>query len=152
MMVAMPDKASPETWTIFDTVTSDDVGPDSLRLPLPSLFGPGTLARDDSRRAWRFTPDGRFEWDGNICRLSDAPCPLALLLEVKPSQTRNEAGCDPMWWRWSLSLEINGIVEEIAEADDDVFGWAVAVEEVQVAARSFASSISAMVPTPFLPR
>lgn len=36
--------------------------------------------------------------------------------------------------------------------DDDVFGWAVAVEEVQVAARSFASSISSMVPTPFLPR
>jgi hypothetical protein len=49
-------------------------------------------------------------------------------------------------------LEINGITEEIAESDDDVFGWAVAVEEVQVAARAFASSISAMVPTPFMPR
>lgn len=97
-------------------------------------------------------PDDRFAWDGNACRLSTPGCPLALLLEVTPSQARNEAGCDPMWWRWSLSLEINGIVEEIAEADDDVFGWAVAVEEVQVAARSFASSISAMVPTPFLPR
>ena len=87
MMVAMPDEieTSPETWTIFDTATSDDVGPDSLRLPLPSLFGPGTLARDNSRRAWRFTPAGRFEWDGNTCRLSDVLCPLALLLEVKPS-------------------------------------------------------------------
>ena len=110
----MTDKTSLETWTIFDTVTSDDVGPDSLRLPLPSLFGPGVLARDESRRAWRFTPDGRFNWDGNACRLSDALCPLALLLEVTPSQTRNEAGCAPHWWRWSLSIEINGIVEEIA--------------------------------------
>ncbi len=75
-----------------------------------------------------------------------------MLLEVTPSQARNEAGCDTMWWRWSLRLEINGITEGIAEADDDVFGRAVAVEEVQVAARVFASSISAMVPTPFLPR
>lgn len=148
----MTDKASPETWTIFDTVTSADVGPDSLRLPLPSLFGPGTLARDDSQCAWRFTPSGRFEWDGNSCRLASPDSPLALLLEVTPSQTRNEAGCAPHWWRWSLSIEINGIVEEIAEADDDVFGWAVAVEAAQVAARAFASAISAMVPTPFVPR
>lgn len=145
MMVAMPDKASPETWTIFDTVTSDNVGPDSLRLPLPSLFGPGVLARDESRRAWRFTPDGRFEWDGNACRLSDALCPLALLLEVKPSVMEGH-------YLWSLSLEINGITEEIAECDGAVFGRDAAVEEVQVAARAFASSISAMVPTPFLPR
>lgn len=147
----MTDKTD-TSWHIFDAVAGGTVvSPKEIRLPLPSLFGPGMLVRDDAARAWRFTPDGRFEWDGNTCRLSDVLCPLALLLEVTPSQARNEAGCDPMWWRWSLSLEINGITEEVAECDDDVFGWAVAVEEVQVAARAFASSISAMVPTPFLP-
>jgi len=42
--------------------------------------------------------------------------------------------------------------EEITECDGAVFGRDAAVEEVQVAARAFASAISAMVPTPFLPR
>lgn len=118
MMVAM---AEHPPILLCDTVVTDDVGPKTLRLPLPARYGPGLLVRDDAARCWRFEPDGPMPY------VEPTDADIVALMKMRGNGTREQPKM--MGAPVNLAWRGVGILEQDAQAAWDRFHAQPAAKE-----------------------